>query len=416
MSPSSSLSPPTASAGFTDTDRFTDTEKRRIVLLLAAVQFVNILDFMMVMPLGPDLAVSLGIPTTKLGIVGGTYTASAAISGIVCSFFLDRFDRRPALFFSMLGLFFGTLAGGFAVNLETLLAARIVAGAFGGPATSLAMSIVADVFPPQHRGKALATVMLAFSLASVLGVPVGLELARHFDWRAPFFGVAALGLAIGVLGLKLLPSLTGHLAQQHKATTWGELFSRPVVWLAMLISGLGMLSAFALIPNFSTFFQRNMGFPRDKLGLLYLGGGTVTFAMTRLAGSVIDKVGSVKVASVATAVYATLLLCIFVFTLPVPTWLFFMAFMSASSVRNVAMTNAATRVPRPEERARFMSAQSAIQHMCASAGAFIGTLLLSEGEGQKLIGMSSVALFSTLMALTMPFTVHWLLRSLRTAA
>ena len=48
-----------------------------IVALVAAVQFVNILDFLMVMPMGPDFAVALGIPSSKLGYIGGSYTAAA---------------------------------------------------------------------------------------------------------------------------------------------------------------------------------------------------------------------------------------------------------------------------------------------------------------------------------------------------
>src|ERR1700682_672390 len=123
-----------------------------VVLLVAAVQFVNILDFVMVMPMGPDFAAALGIPSSRLGLIGGSYTAAAAVAGLVSSFFLDRFDRRAALGIAMLGLVLGTALGGLATGLGTLMMARMVAGAFGGPATSLSLSIVADVVPPEPRG------------------------------------------------------------------------------------------------------------------------------------------------------------------------------------------------------------------------------------------------------------------------
>ena len=150
----------------TPTDPTTLASERRVVLLLGAVQFVNILDFMIVMPLGPDFSKALGIPVSHLGTIGGSYTASAAISGLVGSLFLDKFDRRKALGWSMAGLVLGTLAGGFATGLNTLLLARVVAGLFGGPATSLSFSIIADIIPPERRGKAMGIVMGAFSLAS----------------------------------------------------------------------------------------------------------------------------------------------------------------------------------------------------------------------------------------------------------
>ena len=52
-----------------------------IVLLVGAIQFINILDFVIPMPMGPDLAHGLGIPNSQIGLIGGSYTAAAAVSG-----------------------------------------------------------------------------------------------------------------------------------------------------------------------------------------------------------------------------------------------------------------------------------------------------------------------------------------------
>src|SRR5438105_3427533 len=202
--------------------RSAPVSERTLLLLVASVQFVNILDFMIVMPLGPDLATALHIPTARLGLIGGSYTAAAAVAGLVGSLFLDRFDRRSALAVAMLGLALGTAAGGLATGMGSLMAARVLAGAFGGPATSLALSIVADAVPPQRRGKAMGTVMAAFAAASVLGVPAGLELARRGGWRAPFFAVAELGTVVTAGAVVLLPPL-----RRRRAGAWRELPGYP---------------------------------------------------------------------------------------------------------------------------------------------------------------------------------------------
>src|SRR5688572_21003581 len=91
--------------------------ERWIIFLVGAVQFINILDFMMVMPLGPDFALALGIPESHLGWIGGSYTAAGAIAGIGGAFFLERFDRRKALTVAMLGLVLSTAAGGLATGM-----------------------------------------------------------------------------------------------------------------------------------------------------------------------------------------------------------------------------------------------------------------------------------------------------------
>ncbi|HEX9102334.1 MAG TPA: MFS transporter, partial [Polyangia bacterium] len=105
-----------------------NVSERRVVFLVGAVQFINVLDFTMVMPLGPDFARALHIPMSELGKVVAGYGQAAAVSGFLGSFILDRFDRRKALAVAMLGLVCGTLAGGLARDLPSLTLARVIAG------------------------------------------------------------------------------------------------------------------------------------------------------------------------------------------------------------------------------------------------------------------------------------------------
>ena len=378
--------------------------ERTIIFLVGAVQFVNILDFMMVMPLGPDFATALGIPVSAIGAVGGAYTASAAVAGLLGAAVLDRFDRRKALAVAMTGLVIGTAAGGFATGLWTLLAARILAGFFGGPATALAMSIVTDVIPAERRGKALGAVMGAFSAASVLGVPMGLELARLLGWRAPFFAVAGLGLVIAASAIWLLPPMRGHLAAARSHPGVLELLSRPVVRWSYLLTASVMMSAFILIPNFSAFIQGNLGYPRDGLGTLYLFGGLFSFVGLRAFGGWVDREGSVKVGVTATVWLIGLIVFWFLAYDPrVPILVLFIAFMLGTSGRNVAYNTLVSKVPLPHERARFLSIQSAVQHLASAAGAFLSARLLVANPDGSLGNIETVALVSIGISLLVPF-------------
>lgn len=65
-----------------------------ILFILSAVQFVHIIDLMMVIPLGPDFAQALAIPLDRLGWVGGSYTLAASLAGIVAAVTLDNYDRK----------------------------------------------------------------------------------------------------------------------------------------------------------------------------------------------------------------------------------------------------------------------------------------------------------------------------------
>lgn len=391
--------------------------ERTLLFLVGAVQFVNVLDYMMVLPLGPDFAAALGIPTSQLGYVGAAYTAAAAAAGLAGSLFLDRFDRRSALAVAMLGLVVGTAAGGFARGLGSMMAARLVAGAFGGPATALSLAIVSDAVPPERRGRALGRVMGAFSIAAVVGVPAGLEAARLGGWWLPFLGVAGLGLLLAGAALALMPPMRGHLAAgaQPAALSPLPLLRRPLVLLSLLTTLAVTVAHFSVLPNLFAFLQHNLGYPRAHLGRLYVAGGLTTVVTMRLAGRLIDRVGAPRVAAGATALLLGVFAALFLgggAGLPVAA--LFVGFMVGNSTRNVSMNAVTTRVPPPEERARFMSLQSAVQHVGSSVGALVSAWLLASDASGRLDGMPRVAALAMALAVTLPFLLRALRRGVRT--
>jgi len=395
--------------------------ERFIIFLVGAVQFVNVLDFIMVMPLGPDFADALGIATSHIGLIGGAYTAAAAVSGLLCSLFLDRFDRRRALAVAMLGLVLGTALGGMATGLTSMLFARVVAGCFGGPATSIALAIVADAVPPARRGKALGAVMGAFAVASVVGVPLGLELSRIAGWRSPFLAVAALGLIVSLTAIGFMPPMRGHLV---RAKTWskdqanvGQLRPRLLnltAYLSLGTLGTIMLGVFAVVPFLSPFLQHNLGYPRDKIGTLYMVGGIASFVAMRVVGYWVDRAGAARMVLLGTLFYAAALYTCFIHPMAwLPTMFVFTLFMLSGSVRMVPMQTLATRVPQPEQRARFMSAQSVVQHVASALGAMGASACLGSTASGALHGMESIAWIALALGCFVPLGALLLERRLR---
>lgn len=383
-----------------------DDEAREatVILLVGAVQFVNILDFMMVGPMGPFLAPALDFPQSHSGWVTGSYTAAASLSGLVGAFFLDRFERKRALLVSLFGLSLGTLSGAFAVGLPSLLVARVVAGAFGGPATSVALSIVADVVPAQRRGRAMGKIMGAFAAASVLGVPFGLELARRVSWRAPFVLTAVLGLVVGLAASARMPTLSGHLTAR-KTSPLADivgLLRRDIV-LSYGMTTVAMGASFVLLPNVAAYTMKNLAFPENRLGILYMVGGVVSFATSRVVGPMVDKMGPAKVGSVGTLFFAAVVYAGFALPTPlVPVPAIFVGIMFSMAIRNLSYNTLTSRVPEPHERAAFMSVQSAVQHFAAAIGAIGSSMLLAERADKSLEGMPRVAWVSIVTGLLMP--------------
>lgn len=345
----------------------------------------------MVMPLGPDFALALGMDISNVGIVAGSYTLMAALVALFGAHYLDRFDRRPALLIAIVGLSVATLAAAFAWDLYSLVAARMAAGLFGGPATSLAMSALIDVVPAARRGRAMAIVLTSFSAASVLGVPFGLELARWFSWQAPFLLVGGAGLVLAAVGYFTLPALRDHLEGPSVTDTLMRFVARPIVRESMVVVSLAMFGAFLLIPHLSTYFQFNMDYPREKIGLLYLVGGLVSFVVMLVSGRTIDRFGAVGTAWAGCGVLSIVLLAQFVLELGWPALLVFVMFMAGMAIRGVSAQALLSHVPEPARRASFMSLQSATQHFSSGSAAVVSAWLLYEQPDKSLGNVPLVA-------------------------
>ncbi len=399
----------------------TSSAEKAIVYLMAGVQFVNVLDFMMVNPLGPQFAHALNVATSKLPMVAGSYTAAACVTGILGSFFLERFDRRAALVVTLIGLSVGTALGGLATGYTTLLLARVVAGFFGGPATSLAFAIVADAIPPKRRGWAMGIVMGGFAVASVLGVPAGLLLAHWGGWRLPFFGVAVLIAGAAIAASRLLPPLRAHLdsleRNEHPIVALALIVKKPIVANSLLMSAIALMASFVLIPNFPAFIQFNLGYPGERLGLVYLVGGVSSLVTTRVFGPLVDRYGSSRVATGATVILTVITWAGFVTFIPgLPVLAVSTSFFVAMSMRGVAYNTLTSQVPLPHERARFQSVQSAVGHGAMAIAAFLSSKLLDAEPSGFLLHFGRVAWTSIALGLTVPILMLSVERRMRARA
>jgi predicted MFS family arabinose efflux permease len=262
----------------------------------------------------------------------------------------------------------------------------------------------------------MGAVMGAFSLAAVLGVPIGLELARLGGWRLPFFAVAGLGFATIMAALALLPPQRGHLdaAAGPGAIRLAALFGRRQVWVAYGLAGLPLLQVFMIIPNISAYVQFNLGLPRARLGLLYLIGGGLSFFGMRLAGRLVDRCGATPVTLALTLLLSLVIYLGYVDYAPaIPVLALFPCFMLVSSGRMVATGSTLTKVAEPGERAGFMSVVSAVQNLASAAGSFLAAQLLTTAADGSLRRMPLVALISIAIGLAVPGLMAVLEGSLR---
>ena len=159
------------------------------------------------------------------------------------------------------------------------MAARAIAGAFGGVTGAVILAIVGDVIPEFRRGAAMGMVMSAFSVASIFGVPLGLVLASTFSWHVPFYAIAGICLPILAAVFRFVPALRGHLEHgrdQHPAArmTAGLAGAKPPNGLSF--HGDVTCAGFTIFPTLATYMVYNVGLTEKQLPLIYLTGGLCT--------------------------------------------------------------------------------------------------------------------------------------------
>lgn len=375
------------------------SSERTILLILAAVQFTHILDYMIMMPLGAGLMRDFNLTPAQFSHLVAAYGGAAAIAGLLGGFFLDRIDRKHALQRLYFGFALATLACALAPSHHALLAARLAAGVCGGLAGSVVVAMVADAVPQERRGRGMSFVMSAFPFATVAGVPLGLALVTHFGWHAPFFLLAGLAVPISVAIARYLPHRPPDAGVRHisPAAQMRAILAEPVHWRGFAVTAALVAAGGCIIPFMAPSLVANAGVSDARLPWIYFFGGVATFFSTPFIGRLTDRHDKFHVLAALTvpAVAATLLVThMGAWPLPwllVCTSLFFVGMSGRFGPASTLVANAV----EPRFRGGFMSLNSAVQQGAGALANMLGGLFITRDAAGHLVGYGRVGWVAT---------------------
>jgi predicted MFS family arabinose efflux permease len=377
-----------------------------VVGLLATLQFAVIIDFMLMAPLGAMIMPTLSMSARQFGLVVSTYAFSAGLSGLLTAGFADRFDRKKLLLFFYSGFVIGTLWCGLADSFETLLLARVVTGIFAGVIGSIVLAIAADLFAPQSRGRVMGVIQTAFAASQVLGLPVGLFLANHWGWHAPFLLLAAMGAAGGLVIVLVMRPVVDHLAAHQEHSAFRHLFTTLATrrhWAAFAATALLTTGGYMLMPFSSAFTVNNLGIDIQSLPSVYLFTGLCTIVTGPLIGRASDAFGKLPVfyvGSVLTIIMVTIYTHLSNVPLPWVIVVNAVLFVGIFS-RLIPFQAMVAGVPQASHRGAFNAVSAAIQQLSGGfASLLAGHIVLIGVDGKlqhfEVVGYCMVA--TTLVA------------------
>ena len=373
------------------TSHLTPKRERWLLLTLAFIQFTSVLDFMIMMPLGPQLTELFGISAGEFGFLVSAYTFAAGLSGLLAATYIDRFGRKRMMLtlYPLFGV--AALACSFAPTFAWLMLARVASGFFGGVLMALSQTIVAEVIPFERRGRAMGVVMTSFSVATVAGVPLSLFLASHFNWHAPFLAIALMVSVCALGAAKTLPSLKGHLVAHPSGDSAPNMLANlrlvlvdPNHLRAYAMSSSMVFAGFAVIPYITLYLQGNAGFKPEQIPYVYLTGGVCTLISARFIGHWSDRAGKAYAFRRLALLMPLPLLAMtlsadlpMVGVLLVSSMLFVV--MSGRMIPGMALIGASAD---PRRRGSFMTLNSAVQSLAMGLAALVGGQILGrDGNG-----------------------------------
>ena len=182
------------------------------VLILIASSFMLGMSEFIVVGILPDIAADLKISEVTVGNLVSLFAFVYAPVTPLGSALSARFPRF-ATHLTLIGIFLaGNILCAFAPNYAVLVVARIMIALVSGTLVAVAMTYAPDVTTDRFRTKFIAWVFSGFSIASVVGVPVGTWVANTFGWRWAFHMINVLTIVL-IIGMVMVLPRNSHIVK-----------------------------------------------------------------------------------------------------------------------------------------------------------------------------------------------------------
>jgi len=288
--------------------------KKLLILIITA--FVDMVGLLMILPLMPFYARTLGASSLMVTLLIVSFTAAQLVSAPMWGRFSDRYGRRPALLVGLGAAAIAYVVFAFANSLWLLLLSRLVQGA-GGGTVGVIQAYVADATEPKSRAKALGWLSAATNVGVALGPPLG-SLALLAGRSGPGLAAATLCVINMVFAWKYLresAELPGAHAVHRKPSasrtalayvlTHAREPGPRLIWIYAIAMGAfsGMSAILAL------FLMDRFGVTERRIWIFFTYIGTIS-VVTRagVLGWAVEKFGEAQLSRIGLVLLSTGLL------------------------------------------------------------------------------------------------------------
>ena len=307
--------------------RFSPKYSALVVVGLAF--FTDTAVFAMLPPLLPEYARIHALSQTQLGLLFSSYAGALLLAALPLGSWSDRRGRRGPFLAGLIGFGAATILFAFASSFPTLLLARILQGVAAAATWVAGLSMVADHFPANQRGKAMSTVFACANLGLLLGPTFAGWMVRLWSIRAAFLFAAALAVLDALVRVTLLPS---DPPSQPSATGSLGLLKDGTVRMLAGVMVMGAVLGAVLEAVLPLHLSRHLGMDAVAIGLAFTMAALASTFISPLVGHWTDRRGAQAPMRLGLALGALLLASAAFIPTRVGIYIFMLVFGGASSL------------------------------------------------------------------------------------
>lgn len=374
------------------------------IYMLAIVSFLVGTSEFIIAGILDKVAKDVGVPVSAAGQLITVFSLAYAFGTPVLMALTARLERRKLLLYSMGVFVLGNIVAVALPGFEFLIGSRIILALSTGVFVVTALTVASKLAPPEKQGSAIATLVMGFSTALIIGVPLGRVVAAIYNWKAIFGGIGALGILAMLVIYFSIPQTDGEEPVPLRKQL--ALLKQPKIALALSVTFFWIGGYSIAYTYISPFLLTITGMSEQGVSAGLFAFGIASLIGSKLGGYSTDKYGVSRTLIGGMLLHAVTLVLLSLaahspaVVFPLLMLWAFSAWSSGPTQQYNLMTLA------PEASGIMLSLNTSVLQFAMAAGAGIGGVVVQQASLSAIswIGAAGVAVAAGTAALSLGVT------------
>jgi DHA1 family inner membrane transport protein len=331
-----------------------------------------------IMGMLPEIADGLGVSVSAVGLLISAYAIGVVVGAPTLTAVGVRFSPLQTLVALMAVFVVGNALSAIAPTYETLIAARFLTALAHGSFCGVGAVAARRLVPAEKATQAIAVTTLGFTVANIVGVPLGTIVAQQASWRIVLGAVSLIGVAAIAGLLAWMPRDAGEPTDLRAELT---AFRRGQVWLVMGLTMVGFAATFAVYSYVRPILTELGGIPAAWVTPVLALFGIGTTVGTVFGGRLGDRYRFSFVAAGLVAMAAVLAAFASLARSPLAAVVLLVIFGTIGFAIGPVVQNGVIEAARVQNGSLVSAANQGAFNVANALGAALGALVISDGLG-----------------------------------